>query len=43
MKYYAGGLPDIHDRDLRRLFSDDPRDRHLQAARHFCAGIVRRS
>lgn len=32
---YLISYPDIYDRDLRRLFSDDPKHRHAELASHF--------
>ena len=41
---YLASYPDIYDRDLRRLFSDDPRHRASRAgARASCAATARRS
>ena len=42
---YARGFPTAYDRELRRLFSDSPRHRHLEAASTFLRrnrGAIRR-
>lgn len=32
---YAVSFPDVYDRDLKRVFSDDPKHRHRERASHF--------
>jgi hypothetical protein len=38
-KRYGAAWPDIYDRELRRIFSNDPRYARRQAASHFLRSI----